>query len=219
MEYKEEDFLMLSGIQHFVFCRRQWALIHLEQQWSENFLTTDGNIMHQKTHDSTSFEKRKDTLISRGVPICSRELGISGVCDVVEFHKVSDGIELFGQKGKYEVFPIEYKRGSQKEDESDLLQVAAQALCLEEMFCCEIRKGYLYYGETRRRVEVDINDEVRKNLKKIVDEMHELFQKGYTPKVKPTSKCKACSLAEICLPQLSTKKNVETYIQRMLEEK
>lgn len=219
MEYKEEDFLMLSGIQHFVFCRRQWALIHLEQQWSENFLTTDGNIMHQKTHDSTSFEKRKDTLISRGVPICSRELGISGVCDVVEFHKVSDGIELFGQKGKYEVFPIEYKRGSQKEDESDLLQVAAQALCLEEMFCCEIRKGYLYYGETRRRVEVDINDEVRKNLKKIVDEMHELFQKGYTPKVKPTSKCKACSLAEICLPQLSTKKNVETYIKRMLEEK
>jgi len=218
-DYKEDDFLMLSGLQHFVFCRRQWALIHLEQQWSENYLTTDGNIMHEKTHDGTSFEKRKDVLISRGMPIHSYELGISGTCDVVEFHKSPNGINIFGRDDKYKIFPVEYKRGIEKDDDCDILQVVAQAMCLEEMFCCNISTGYLFYGEIKRRVVVGIGDEVRNRVKDLLIEMHDLFQKGFTPKVKSSSKCKACSLKDICLPQILGEKNVKSYIDKVLEEK
>lgn len=86
-EYREDEFLMLSGIQHFSFCRRQWALIHIEQQWKENYFTIDGNIMHENAHDGTFQEKRGNVLITRGMPVFSRTLGVSGVCDVVEFQK------------------------------------------------------------------------------------------------------------------------------------
>ena len=115
MEYKEDDYLMLSGIQHFKFCRRQWALIHIEQQWAENVHTVIGELMHKKVHDPMSKEKRKDTIIVRALPIASRKMGISGECDVVEFHKCEDGISLFGHRGLYSVFPVEYKKGKEKE--------------------------------------------------------------------------------------------------------
>lgn len=216
-EYKEEDFLMLSGLQHYVFCKRQWALIHIEQQWAENYLTTDGNIMHEKAHDSLSFEKRKEVLISRGMPIHSYELGINGVCDIVEFYQTEEGINLFGRKGKYTISPVEYKRGTVKQDECDLLQVVAQALCLEEMFCCEIKKGYLYYGKLKKRVEVVIDDDIRQKTKHLIGEMHELFDKKYTPKVKVTKACKSCSLADICFPTMTNQKSVKDYIDKMLE--
>lgn len=218
-EYSEDEFLMLSGLQHYVFCKRQWALIHIEQQWVENFLTTDGNILHAKAHDGASFEKRKDVLISRGMPIHSYELGISGTCDIVEFRKSNDGISVFGRKEKYKIYPVEYKRGTSKEDDSDRLQVVAQALCLEEMFCCTIEKGYLYYGEMKRRVEVEIDDPIRNSAKELIDEMHNLFKKKHTPKVKVSKACKACSLESICLPKITGQKSATTYINRMLEEK
>lgn len=218
-EYSEDEFLMLSGLQHYVFCKRQWALIHIEQQWAENFLTTDGNILHDKAHDGASFEKRKEVLISRGMPINSYELGISGTCDIVEFRKSHDGISIFGRKGKYKIYPVEYKRGTSKEDDSDRLQVVAQALCLEEMFCCTIEKGYLYYGEMKRRVDVEIDESIRSKAKELIDEMHNLFKKKHTPKVKVSKACKACSLESICLPKITSQKNATTYINRMLEEK
>ena len=138
MEYKEDDYLMLSGIQHFKFCRRQWALIHIEQQWDENVHTVIGELMHKKVHDPMSKEKRKDTIIVRALPIASRKMGISGECDVVEFHKCEDGISLYGHRGSYSVFPVEYKKGKPKITEEDKLQLTAQAMCLEEMFSTEI---------------------------------------------------------------------------------
>lgn len=113
--YKEEDYLQLSGIQHFAFCRRQWALAYIELQWDENVRTVEGKLLHEKAHDPTNAEKRGDLIISRGMPVYSRELGISGECDVVEFHRSQDGITLFGRDGLYEVIPIEYKRGKPKE--------------------------------------------------------------------------------------------------------
>ena len=112
MEYKEDDYLMLSGIQHFKFCRRQWALIHIEQQWDENVHTVIGELMHKKVHDPMSKEKRKDTIVVRALPIASRKMGVSGECDVVEFHKCENGISLFGHRGLYSVFPVEYKKAS-----------------------------------------------------------------------------------------------------------
>ena len=159
--YKEEDYLQLSGIQHFAFCRRQWALAYIELQWDENVRTVEGKLLHEKAHDPTNAEKRGDLIISRGMPVYSRELGISGECDVVEFHRSQDGITLFGRDGLYEVIPIEYKRGKPKENDVDILQLMAQALCLEEMLCCQISFGYLYYGETRHRKIVEFTEEIR----------------------------------------------------------
>ena len=152
--YEEDEFLQLSGIQHFAFCRRQWALAYLEMQWQENVRTVEGKLLHEKAHDASIKEKRGDLLIVRALPVHSREIGISGECDVVEFHKSKDGVPLFGQKEKYRVVPVEYKRGRPKKDDIDALQIAAQALCLEEMLCCEIPYGYIYYGETRHREKI-----------------------------------------------------------------
>ena len=131
--YKEEEFLQLSGIQHFAFCRRQWALAYIEMQWQENVRTVEGKILHENAHDPAIKEKRGDLLIVRAMPVHSREMGASGECDVVEFHKTKDGISIAGREGNYSVVPVEYKRGKPKTDDSDILQVAAQALCLEEM--------------------------------------------------------------------------------------
>lgn len=212
--YSEEEYLMLSGIQHFAFCRRQWAMIHIEQQWAENYRTTAGELMHKKAHDEGSFEKRGDLLIVRGLRISSRELGLSGQCDVVEFHRDDEGVKLFGYEGKWTPVPVEYKHGAPKEDNADELQLCAQAICLEEMFQIRISDGYLFYGENRRRSHVEFTEDLREAVKKAAGEMHDLFQKGYTPNVKPTKKCRACSLEDLCLPKLQKTVRVRTYIEQ-----
>lgn len=219
MEYREEDYLMLSGIQHFSFCRRQWALIHIEQQWDENLRTVEGNLFHQKAHDGYSSEKRKDVIISRGMPVFSRKMGVSGVCDIVEFHRDDErGISIYGREGKYLVYPVEYKKGQPKEEESDLLQMAAQAMCLEEMLACDITKGYLFYGEIRRRIEVVLDEGLRQRVSDSFAEMHQYFQRRFTPKVKRTKACNACSLKNLCLPQLMKDRSVKEYISRRIGE-
>lgn len=216
-EYKEEDFLQLAGLQHFTFCRRQWALIHIEQQWSENVLTMKGNLFHEKVHDGYSSEKRRNTIISRGMPIHSRTLGISGECDVVEFVQSNMGISLPGRDGKYILYPIEYKRGRTKATNEDRMQLTAQVICLEEMFLTEIPEAFLFYGETRRRECVEITETLKNECRRLVQEMHQLYVRGYTPKVKKTKKCEACSLKEICLPKLEKGKNVAVYISEHME--
>lgn len=218
MEYREEDFLMLSGIQHYAFCKRQWALIHIEQQWQENLHTVVGELFHKKAHDKFSYEKRGDVIITRGLPIHSRELGISGECDIVEFQEKENGIELFGRSGTYQPYPVEYKKGSPKNTEADILQLAAQAMCLEEMFSISVPEGALYYGEIRRREEVVINDGLRNTVHGMVEDMHRLFTKGHTPKVKWGKSCNACSLKEICLPRMGKLSSVGTYIEKKLQE-
>ena len=216
-EYREEDFLQLAGLQHFTFCRRQWALIHIEQQWEENVLTAKGNTFHEKVHDGYSSEKRKNVIISRGMPVRSRVLGISGECDVVEFVQAEEGIALPGREGKYILYPIEYKRGKTKATDEDRMQLTAQAMCLEEMFVTEIPQAYLFYGETRRRECVEITEALRKECRHLLQEMHQFYARGYTPKVKKTKKCEACSLKEICLPKLEKQKNVAQYIAEHME--
>ena len=141
MECKEEDFLQLSGLQHFCFCRRQWALIHIENQWAENFRTVDGSLMHTHVHDQAFRESRGDRLIVRGLAVHSSELGISGQCDVVEFHQNPEGVPFQGKEGLWLPYPVEYKRGRPKENNADELQLCAQAMCLEEMLCCTVSEG------------------------------------------------------------------------------
>lgn len=217
-EYREEDFLLLSGIQHYAFCPRQWALIHIEQQWEENYFTVMGNIMHENAHDKDFVEKRKNVVITRGMPVFSRTMGVRGDCDVVEFHLDKAGIPLNRYEGTYQPVPVEYKRGKPKEHDADVLQLCAQAVCLEEMLVCQVPKGYLYYGETKRRLEVLFDEELRKKVVDCFEKMHRLFEKNHTPKVKTTKACKACSLSEVCLPKLNKKLSVADYLERSLNE-
>ncbi len=217
-EYTEEEILMLSGIQHFVFCRRQWALIHLENQWQENLKTTEGMLMHEKCHNEDLSESRGDVFIMRGLRFTSLSLGVSGQCDVVEFYKRrnSRGAVLYGKNGSWDICPIEYKRGRHKYGDEDISQLCGQALCLEEMFACKIDYGYLYYGETRKRQKVIFTNELREQVKAMINEMHEYYRRGYTPKVKTTPKCKSCSLKELCLPKLCRNLSVSNYYAKNL---
>lgn len=219
MVYREEDFLQLSGVQHFAFCRRQWALVHIENQWQENLKTVEGNLLHSRAHDEQQRERRGNVLIIRGLPIVSHELGLSGQCDVVEFHSNSAGISLAGEDGLWLPFPVEYKRGTPKENCVDELQLCAQAICLEEMLCCTIPEGALFYGETRHRTKVLFTHELREKVRADAEEMHQMFRRGYTPKVKPTKSCNSCSLKELCIPGLMRKQNVAKYLKHAMEER
>lgn len=218
MDYAEDNYLMISGIQHFKFCRRQWALIHVEQQWEENVHTVMGELMHKKVHDPYIMEKRRDTLVVRALPVSSRTMGVSGECDVVEFHKCENGIKLYGHRGLYSVYPVEYKKGKPKLTEEDKLQLTAQALCLEEMFSTEIPEGAIFYGETRRRDVVEFHEELRLEVKRMFQEMHQYYDRNYTPKVKYSKACNACSLKEVCLPKLGKAVSVKSYMNQILEE-
>ena len=216
--YNEEDFLQLSGIQHFVFCRRQWALAYIEMQWEENVRTFEGRQLHKKAHDVSLKEKRGDVIIERAMPIHSRELGISGECDVVEFYESPNGVKLSGHTGKYIAIPIEYKHGRPKTNEADILQLTSQAICIEEMLCCDIPYGYIYYGETRHRQKVEITVELRQKVKMIFEEMHKYYKQRYTPKVKRSKSCNACSLKDVCLPMLNKSISVTEYIDKKIKE-
>lgn len=214
--YNEDEYLMLSGIQHFEFCSRQWALIHIEQQWAENILTVEGSIMHEKAHDRDMTETRNDLIISRGMPVFSRSLGVTGECDVVEFHREENGVPLYGREGRYTVVPVEYKKGKPKEGDEDRLQLACQAMCLEEMLCCTIGYGYLYYGEPRKRTKVIIDDNLRERVRTDLRQMHQYFKRKYTPDVKTSKKCNSCSIKDLCLPKRKRYKSVENYIKSRL---
>nr|WP_243413490.1 CRISPR-associated protein Cas4 [Pseudoflavonifractor phocaeensis] len=208
----------MSGLQHFAFCRRQWALIHIEQQWKENLRTVEGDLFHHRAHDGQSRERRGNTLILRGISVSSPTLGISGKCDVVEFHADPNGVSLHGEEGLWTPFPVEYKRGAPKAHQADELQLCAQAMCLEEMLCCTIPEGALFYGETRRRTAVSFSVELRSRVKELLEEMHQLYRRGHTPKVRRSKSCNACSLQELCLPALMKGSDVDAYLRQAMEE-
>lgn len=210
--------LQLSGLQHFAYCPRQWALIHIEQQWQENERTTDGRILHRNAHDGLSHELRGDVLILRGLRVFSEKLEVSGICDVVEFHRDLEGVSLPGYEGTWMPYPIEYKRGKPKENDADRLQLCAQAICLEEMLLCSIPEGSLYYGETRRRESVSFDDDLREKVLGMLEQMRKYYHAGYTPKARQTKGCNACSLREICIPRLGKLTDVSSYIRLRLED-
>lgn len=214
----EQNYLPLSGLQHFAFCRRQWALIHIENLWAENVRTVDGQIMHENAHDSGSHESRGDVKITRGMYIHSPGLGLSGQCDVVEFRRNDAGIPMPGWDGRWLPYPIEYKRGSPKVSVADRLQLCAQAMCLEEMLCCPVPQGALFYGQTRRRETVDCTPELREQVRKAAEEMHDYFRRGHTPKARRTRSCNACSLQALCIPGLARSGDVQSYLRSSLEE-
>jgi CRISPR-associated exonuclease Cas4 len=196
--FDEDDLLPLSGLQHLVFCERQWALIHIEQQWAENRLTAEGRLLHEAAH-TAGVESRPGITIRRGLALRSLRLGLSGQADVVEFRG--------GQ-----AFPVEYKRGKPKDDDSDHVQLCAQALCLEEMMGCAITAGALFYGTTRRRLDVLFNAPLRRRVEDLSKRMHEMHRQGITPDAEEMPKCRNCSLLEVCLPRRN--RQARAYIKR-----
>ena len=217
-DYNEDEFLMLSGLQHFQFCRRQWALIHIEQEWQENVLTLEGNALHEKADNPHIREKRGDTIYVRALPIHSSILGINGICDMVEFTQCEGGITLPREQGTFAVKPIEYKRGKPKTHDADLVQLVAQVMCLEEMLQTMIDEAAIYYHEVKRRTVVPITEEWREKVIAMTEEMHNYYTRRHTPRVKTGKHCTSCSLRHICLPELMEKESVESYLKRMMAQ-
>lgn len=186
----EEDYVTLSALQHYAFCPRQCAIIHIEREWAENVLTTFGKIEHERV-DSAVETYRGGVRTVRSVSLINHELGIKGVADVVEFHTSEQGNSII---------PVEYKHGRPKEHRADAIQLCAQALCLEEMHLCSINVGYLYYRSVRHRLAVEFNVELRNLTRQTITETRRLLKLGELPFISRHVGCKACSLFEICLP-------------------
>ncbi len=208
-----DNFLQLNGIQHFMFCPRQWALIMIEQVWSENEDTTIGNLVHKLADDRYLEERRKNRIITRAVPIRSYELGLNGIIDVLEFWSSRTGIELKNSTGLWFPKVIEYKKGKPKKNLSDTLQLVAQIMCLEEMYSLEINSGEIYYKQINRRIRVELNETLRDEVRKTSKKMHELYVQGKTPHATVGKNCKRCSIKEMCQPRLTHhKRSVQNYI-------
>ena len=208
--FNEDDLIQLSALQHLVFCERQCALIHIEQLWSENLFTAEGRIMHDKV-DTANRESRGNIRIEYGVPMRSLRIGLIGKADVVELHKMDDGIWI--------PFPVEYKRGKPKMDDCDKVQLCAQAICLEEMMNVEIKNGALFYGRTRRREDVVFDEKLRLETEDTARRLHALIESGITPKAEFSKKCNKCSLYELCMPKISGKsRSVSNYLLTAMEE-
>ena len=190
--YGEDDLLALSGLQHLAFCERQWALIHVEQVWQESAGTLSGEFFHERV-DARGYSCVRGVRAERRVRVVSRELGIYGVADIVEF----------GNGGNPAVVkPVEYKVGRPKVEDWDRVQLAAQALCLEEMYGVPILEGALFYGETRRRERVVLDSKLRDRVVALSRRMHDLFDRGETPSAELSDRCRRCSLADPCLPEV-----------------
>ncbi len=208
MNHTDDDLVMLSALQHIIFCERQCALIHIEQLWSENMFTAEGRIMHDKV-DTAKQEKRKDIRVEYGVPLRSLRLGLIGKADVVEFHRQGDN---------WHPSPVEYKRGKPKKDNCDNVQLCAQAICLEEMLNCSINEGALFYGTTRRREVVVFDTDLRTETEESAKRVHELISSGTTPKPVYSKKCKSCSLEQLCMPKMcGNTGKASAYLLKMTE--
>lgn len=218
--FTEDDFIQINALQHYVFCPRQCALIHVEDVWQENLYTTRGALLHEKV-DSDTFETRGALKTVRGLRIHSRRLGITGRADVVEFRAAPPG------SAGPEVMPVEYKAGKPKEDLSDKVQLCAQALCLEEMLNTKVRRGAFFYGRIRRRVMVDIDDALRKQTEEIIAAVHGLVSGGRAPNLNELiqqagvtmshylKRCRRCSLQEVCQPKAMSERKLRPYIKAL----
>lgn len=206
MMFSEDQLIPISALQHWLYCPRQYALIHLEQTWAENRFTAEGQVMHKNAHEGAD-ETRNGIRITRGIHVGSTSIGITGVCDVVEFHP--NGI----------ILPIEYKRGKPKSHRADEVQLCAQALCLEEMLQTNIPQGCLFYGQNRRRVDVQFGSELKEITLATVLKIRACITSALTPAAFYQARlCDNCSLLEICMPQsMRFKKGAAAWFQDHLQ--
>ncbi|MDO5673852.1 MAG: CRISPR-associated protein Cas4 [bacterium] len=205
--YDEDELVMISALQHYLYCRRRCALVHIEQQWQENLFTAEGRLMHERVHKPGA-ESRRKVRVEYSLSLRSLRLGLSGQADIVEFHLQEDGFWL--------PLPVEYKRGRPKKDDTDRVQLCAQALCLEEMLNCTVPEGALYYGQKQRRYPVVFDQTLRHSTQTAAAALHELLRSEKTPGPEFGPKCGSCSLLPRCLPTAASKKSVATYLHRMV---
>lgn len=212
--------LMLSGIQHYRFCPRQWALIHIEQQWDDNRLTIEGQILHKHVDDPFYRQKCGDNITLRSVSIASKELGLYGVSDAIELLpslSLENTIKHPKYAGRWTPVVVEYKHGRPKRNEVDEVQLAAQAMCLEEMYDISISYGAFFYGEIRHRINVDITDDLRHIVRQCARDMHELYENMILPEAVYRKSCEKCSLKNICMPVINDRATtVNEYLDKNL---
>jgi len=214
--YSEDDLLPLSALQHLLFCKRQCALIHIEQAWVENLYTAEGRIMHERV-DAGGQASRGDVRVEYGVLLRSLRLGVTGKADAVEFHRKTAPENK--KRARWQPFPVEYKRGKPKKDNYDKVQLCAQAMCLEEMLDVEIPCGALFYGRTRRRKDVVFDHVLRLETENASKDLHELFDSGLTPKPVYEKKCDSCSFFNLCLPKtLEGRRSATQYLLKAMRE-
>ena len=219
--YSEDEMLMLSGIQHFVFCPRQWALIHIEQQWAENLLTAEGRVFHENVDNPGYRQKNGDVITLRSVALASKELGLTGFSDAIELLHTDDDsnfIEHPRYPGHWMPLPVEYKRGKEKDDHCDEAQLTTQVLCLEEQYGITITQGALFYWKTRTRKYISIGDELRSFTKDCAKKMHEYMATGTVPDAEDLPRCWSCSLKDICMPDSGSNKRLNVYLNKNLYE-
>ncbi len=207
--FPEDDLLPISALQHYVFCPRQCALIHVEGIWQENPLTVSGTQLHERL-DESGGEARGDLLTARALPLRSLEHGLAGRADAVELHRFPEGpagaeggVELPGRSGRWRPFPVETKRGKPKSHDADRVQLCAQALCLEEMLGVPVPAGALFYGTPRRREEVAFDPPLRAATLAAAQGVRDQIASGTTPRAVREPKCDRCSLIDRCLPDLA----------------
>jgi len=226
--FTEDDLLPISALQHLEFCERQWALMYLEGLWDENVLTVQGSRMHEQA-DTDGTTVRGDLRIAAGVRLRSLRLGLTGRADIVEFHRISNssdmssqpntaGVELDGTDGLWTPMPVEYKHGRPKAIRCDEVQLCAQALCLEEMLGAHVPRGMLFYGKTRRRHEVAVDDDLRSYTEKLTARLHQMTREGRTPPAIYGRRCRSCSMLSLCLPRATGGRSAKDYISDAIAE-
>ncbi len=207
--FTDDDLLPISALQHLLFCPRQCALIHLEQLWEENRLTVEGKHLHEKADHGRS-ESRPGIRIARGLPLRCFRLGLVGKADVVEFRPLSPAGPGSPEAGTGHdrvmqiPFPVEYRRGKPKPHDADRVQLCAQALCLEEMLGTPVPAGALFYGQTRRRLEVPMDTALRATTEDLCRQLRAMIDSAITPPAVREPKCDNCSLLNLCLPDSLT---------------
>lgn len=214
MLFSEDDLLPISALQHVVFCDRQAALIHVERMWSENVHTVEGRHAHEHAHDAGG-ESRGNIRIVRALPLRSLAIGLTGVADVVEFLREESGAILPGRSGLWRPFPVEYKKGKPKRHRADEVQLCAQALCIEEMFATAVPEGALFYGKTRRRKQVALDETLRALTMQAAARFREIVETRITPAARWGPKCRQCSLIEECQPR-AAEKSARRYLAAMI---
>ena len=221
MPYTEDQLLPLSAVSQYVHCPRRCALIHLEQVWSENAFTAEGNVLHEKAHSGAN-ESRGDLKILRSLRLRSLRLGVTGVADVVELHRRAPdegGVSVSGLDGTWQPFPVEYKRGASKDIRCYEVQLCAQAICLEEMLGAQIPEGALFLGEKQHRTPVAFDDALRAETEAVCAAVQKLFADGVTPPADYNKRCSSCSLLEACLPHSAgSGKSARKWLARQLDE-
>ena len=208
MSYSEDDLIPISALQHYAFCPRQCALIHVARLWGENRLTAEGRVLHERVHERGS-ESRGDVRREFGLRLQSLRVGLVGQADVVEFRR---------ENGDWTPFPVEYKRGKPKPDHCDAVQLCAQAICLEEMTGKEVPEGALFYGKTRRRQDVRFGEELRDETKRIACNVRSIVERQEVPAGEEEKRCRSCSLVDLCRPGMTVEAGrVERYLTTQMQ--